>query len=108
MTPQGSNKFTYDLKTITKKAPPSPGVYSIFAGAECVYVGTSNDICAGLLEVYFESNPSIDEKDLTHFSFDLVAPDLREAWQSDQLRELEPVSTLGVESPNSGQRRYAR
>jgi hypothetical protein len=88
MRPQDSNKFTYDLKTITRNAPASPGVYSIFAGAECVYVETSSDVCAGLLEIYFDDNPRLNEKVLTHFTFDLAAPGLRAVRQNDRIREL--------------------
>jgi hypothetical protein len=87
MTPQTANKFTYDLRTITRNVPPSPGVYSVFSGGECVYAGTADDICAGLLELYFESNPRLDEKEFTHFSFDLIAPDSRGKRSKDGIRE---------------------
>jgi excinuclease UvrABC nuclease subunit len=75
MGPQDSNKFPYDLKTIIRNAPPRPGVYSVFSQAECVYVGNSDDVCAGLLEVYFEDNPRLNDKDITHFSFEVIVPD---------------------------------
>ena len=104
MTPQASDKLVYDLNTITKNAPPSSGVYSIFSRAECVYVGTSDDVCAGLLEIYFQSNPGLDEKELTHFTFDLVAPEMRAARQRDRNRELAPVCNLEMEFSSSSRR----
>ena len=91
MTPQTANKFTYDIRTITQNVPPSPGAYSVFSGGECVYAGTAEDVCAGLLELYFESNPRLDSKEFTHFSFDLGAPDSRRARPKVSFRELAAV-----------------
>jgi excinuclease UvrABC nuclease subunit len=57
MTPQTGSKLTYDLDSITRNVPPSPGVFSLFSRSERVYVGEAEDVCAGLLELYFEDNP---------------------------------------------------
>jgi hypothetical protein len=86
MNAQTCEKITYDLNSITRKVPPSPGVYSVYSRNECVYVAESDDVCASLLELYFEDNPSLNEKELTHFTFDLVASELRGARQNDRNR----------------------
>jgi hypothetical protein len=77
MNTQTCEKLTYDLNSITRKVPPRPGIYSIFSRNECVYIAESDDVCAGLLELYFEDNPSLNEKELTHFTFELVSTSSR-------------------------------
>jgi hypothetical protein len=91
--------FTYDLHTIIQKAPPMSGVYAIFSRGECLYVGASVDICASLLEIYYENQPCLNDNHLTHFSFDLDPPEVRGARLTDRIRELRPVCNLRAGSP---------
>ena len=91
MTPQSASMFTYDIRTITRNVPPGPGAYSVFSRGECVYAGTADDVCARLLELYFESNPRLDATELTHFSFVLGAPDSRGTRPKASIRELAAV-----------------
>ena len=105
---QAANKFTYDLETITRNVPPSSGVYSVFSRSECVYVGESDDVCAGLLQMFFEDNLCLNAKHLIHFTFELVAPELRAALQSHRIQQLGPVCNLGLGSVDRGQPRIAQ
>lgn len=94
MSHQAPGRLPYDLHTITQNAPPLSGVYAIFSPSECLYVGASDDICASLLEIYYEDQPWLNDEYLAHFSFDLVSPDGRGARQTDRIRELQPVCNL--------------
>ena len=90
VTGMASGRFNYELHSITRNAPPQSGVYAIFSRAECIYVGESNDICASLLEHYFEADPGLDEKELTHFTFELASSEIRVERQDDYIRQLAP------------------
>ena len=87
-------KFTYDLHTIIRNAPPMSGVYAIFSHSECLYVGASDDVCASLLEIYYEDHPCLNDKYLAHFTFDLVPPEVRGPRQTDRIRELRTMCNL--------------
>jgi hypothetical protein len=95
--------FPYDHHSIIRNAPPVSGVYVIYSPSECVYVGESDDICASLLEIYYEGNPCLNDKYLTHFSFDLVAPQARVARQADRIQEFRPACNLQTGASNGGQ-----
>jgi len=56
VTAKASVRFNYELYSITRNAPPLSGVDVIYSRAECIYVGESDDVCASLLEHYFEAN----------------------------------------------------
>jgi hypothetical protein len=94
MAPQESSGLTYNLDTITRNAPPMSGVYTLFSRGKCVYVGEGDDVCAGLLEAYYEDNPCLNDKDVTHFAFDLVPPEARVTQQINRIRELRPFCNL--------------
>ncbi|HSB69994.1 MAG TPA: hypothetical protein VLT62_11730 [Candidatus Methylomirabilis sp.] len=102
MSPQPPGAFKYDLQSITKNAPPASGVYTLFSPSKCLYVGESGDICASLLETFFEDNPSLNDQHPTHFIFELIPPESRVARQADRIRELGPVCNARVGSPEGG------
>lgn len=99
MFQHAARRFAYDLHSITHYAPPLSGVYAIFSPSECLYVGASDDICASLLEIYYEDQPHLNDRHLSHFSFDLVPPDDRGGRQTDCIRELQPVCNLRMGIP---------
>ncbi|HSB82508.1 MAG TPA: hypothetical protein VLM91_27345 [Candidatus Methylomirabilis sp.] len=99
MSQQASRRLPYDLHTITQNVPPQSGVYAIFSSSECLYIGASDDVCASLLGIYFEDEPHLSDKHLTHFSFDLVSSGDRGARQTDRIRELRPVCNLRMGVP---------
>ena len=99
MSQQAPGRLPYDLHTITQNAPPQSGIYAIFSPSECLYIGASDDICASLLEIYYEDQPHLHDKHLSHFSFDLVSSGDRGARQTDRIRELRPVCNLRMGSP---------
>jgi hypothetical protein len=92
--------FPYDPKSITLNAPPFSGVYALFAFGVCVYVGESDDICAGILEVCTRAKPCLKEKHVTHFTFELVPPETRARRQRDRIRALRPGCNLRTGSPD--------
>ena len=87
-------RYFYTLDTITRNAPPMSGVYILFSRGTCVYVGESDDVCAGLLEAYYEDNPCLNDKEITHFTFDLAPRDARRARQVERIREFRPACNL--------------
>jgi hypothetical protein len=99
MIQQATEKFSYTLDTITRKAPVVSGVYTLFSRGECLYVGESDDICASLLQQYYEYNPCLNDKEITHFTFDLVPPNVRGAMLMDRIRQLGPTCTPRAGSP---------
>jgi hypothetical protein len=105
---QAANRFPYDLESITRNVPPRSGVYLVFSRAECVYIGESDDVCAGLLEISFGGNPCLNAKDLTHFTFELIAPELRVALQNHRIQEFRPACNAGFGSVKRGQPQFAQ
>ena len=69
------------------------GVYTLFAFGVCVYVGESDDICATLLEHYYEYDPWLNDKEITHFTFELAPPEVRRALLTDRIQQLRPTCT---------------
>jgi hypothetical protein len=108
MSQQAPGGFTYTLDTITQNVPPLSGVYALFSRGTCVYVGESDDVCAGLLEVYYEDNPCLNDKEITHFGFDLVPPEARVARQVDRIREFRPFCNLRTGGPQCSQCRLGQ
>ena len=102
MSPPPTGAFRYDLQSITRNAPPASGVYALFSSSECLYVGDSGDICASLLETFFEDTPSLNGQHPTHFIIELIPPESRVARRADRIRELGPVCNLRVGSPEGG------
>jgi hypothetical protein len=91
MVQQAAGKFAYILDTITQNAPVMSGVYTLYSRGVCLYVGESDDICASLLQHYYEDNPSLNDKEITHFTFDLVPPEARRGLLLDRTRQLGPT-----------------
>jgi hypothetical protein len=91
---QMPGRYVYTLDTITRSAPPMSGVYMLFCRGTCIYVGESDDVCAGLLEVYYEDNPCLNDKEITHFTFDLVPRESRQARHLERIREFRPCCNL--------------
>jgi hypothetical protein len=108
MGQQAPGMLPYDLDTITRNAPPVSGVYAIFSPSECVYVGESEDICASLLEFFFEENPCLSDKFVSHFTFEIVSPDSRLARQAECIRGSGPVCNLRTKSAACGPCRLAK
>ncbi|HSB82388.1 MAG TPA: hypothetical protein VLM91_26735 [Candidatus Methylomirabilis sp.] len=102
MALQPPGTFKYDLQSITQHASPASGVYALFSPSECVYVGESDDVCASLLETFFEDNPSLNDQYITHFTIELVSPESRVARQAIRIRELRPVGNGRLGSPECG------
>ena len=102
------SRFTYDLDSITRNAPPTSGVYAIYSYDTCVYVGEGDDICSGLLEIFFEANPCLAEKHLTHFTCEVAPPEVRLGRKRDRIHELAPGCNLGTGSPNCKDCRLAQ
>jgi hypothetical protein len=96
---QPPKRLVYELDVITRNVPPVSGVFMIYSWDACVFVGESDDICASLLEVYYEANPCLAEKILTHISFELVSPELRVGRQMECIREFGPACNLGQGAP---------
>ncbi len=101
-------EFRYQLETITRNAPTISGIFMIYSRSRCVYVGESDDVCASLLEIYYEDNPCLNDKHLTHFSLDLVPPEARVARETERIREFGPICNLRRGSPDCGDCRYSR
>ena len=99
MSLQTRTEFKYDLDSITQNAPPVSGVFMIYSWDACVFVGESDDICASLLEIYYEANPCLAKKHLTHFSFELAPPEARGTLQCECIGELGPACNLGQGLP---------
>lgn len=106
--PQAPGRFTYTLDTISRNAPPLSGVYTLFSRGTCVYVGESDDVCAGLLEVYYEDNACLNDKEVTHFIFDLVPPESRVARLTERIREFRPYCNLRTGGPACSQCRLGQ
>lgn len=96
---QPPSKLTYDLDSITRNVPSVSGVFVIYSWDACVFVGESDDVCASLLEIYYEANPCLARNKLTHFTFELGPPDSRAGRQFECIQELGPACNLGQKSP---------
>ena len=92
MVQLATGKFAYTLNTITRNAPVTSGVYTLFSRGVCLYVGESDDICASLLGHYYEDNPCLNDKEITHFTFELASPEARRALLNDRILQLGPTS----------------
>ena len=108
MSQRAPRGFPYDLDSITRNAPPTSGVYAIYSYETCVYVGEGDDICSGLLEIFFEANPCLAERHLTHFTCEVAPPDARVGRSRDQIRALGPLCNLGTASPQCRDCRLAQ
>jgi len=108
MSQQAPSGFTYNLDTITRNTPPTSGVYAIYSYDTCVYVGEGDDICSGLLEIYFDANPCLAERHLTHFTFEVARPEFRIGRTREQIHALGPVCNLGTGSPQCKDCRLAQ
>jgi len=108
MSQRAPGRFPYDLDTITRNAPPTSGVYAIYSYDTCVYVGEGDDICSGLLEIYFEANPCLAEKHLTDFTCEVAPPEARLGRKRERIQELAPVCNLGTGSPKCKDCRLAQ
>jgi hypothetical protein len=98
MAQQATGKFAYILDTITRSAPVTSGVYTLFSRGACLYVGESDDICASLLEHYYVYNPCLNDKEITHFTFDLASPEVRRPLLIDRIQQLRPTGNQRTES----------
>lgn len=101
-------RYAYTLDTITRTAPPMSGVYMVFSRGTCVHIGESDDVCASLLEVYYEDNPCLNDKEITHFEFDLAPPESRVSRQMDRIREFKPGCNLRTGGPQCSQCRLGQ
>ena len=108
MAQQETKGFTYDLDTITRNVPPTSGVYAIYSYDTCVYVGEGDDICSGLLEIFFEANPCLAERHLTNFTCEVTPPEARLGRKRERIQELAPVCNLGTGSPKCKDCRLAQ
>ncbi|HSC70381.1 MAG TPA: hypothetical protein VLH58_03460 [Candidatus Methylomirabilis sp.] len=95
MLQRAPGKFAHTLDTITQSAPVFSGVYMLFSRGVCVYVGASDDMCGSRLEHYYEDNPCLNEKDGTHFAFEVVPP----GGSLGPARRLRPGPRTGLPSP---------
>ena len=100
MVTQSPSSFTYELQSIIQNAPTKAGIFAIFSWDQCLFVGESEDICASLLEIFYEANPCLTRKNLTHFTFELATPETRVGRLKERIRELEPACNLGTGSPD--------
>ena len=108
MAHEAPGRFPYDLDTITRHAPPKSGVYAIYSREQCLFVGEADDICSGLLEIFFDANPCLAEKHLTHFTCEVAPPDARVDRSRDQIHALGPMCNLGTASPQCRDCRLAQ
>lgn len=100
MAAETPRSFGYELQSIIQNAPTESGIFAIFSWDQCLFVGESEDICASLLEIFYEANPCLTRKNLTHFTFELAPPESRVVRLKERIRELEPACNLGVGSPD--------
>jgi hypothetical protein len=100
MEVQCQKGFGYELPSIIQNAPTQSGIFAIFSWEQCLFVGESEDICASLLEIFYEANPCLTRKHLTHFIFELAPPESRVVRLKERIRELEPACNLGMGSPD--------
>jgi hypothetical protein len=97
MVQPSTGKLVYTLDTITRNAPVISGVYALHSREACLYVGESDDICASLLEHYYVYTPCLNDKEITHFTFDLASSEVRRALLIDRIRQLSPTCNQRME-----------
>ncbi len=88
---QGSERFPYDVFSILQHAPMQSGVYVTVARGRWVYVGEADNVCAQLLLDLEGDEACLARYQPTHFAFELVAPEIREARQQQLIQEYRPV-----------------
>jgi hypothetical protein len=88
---QGTEKFAFGIFTVLEKCPLNSGVYALFVGDECVYVGASENMQVHLLHHLNGPHPCVLQYGVTSFAYESVPTEARVARQEDLIREFNPL-----------------
>lgn len=83
--------YTFSRASVERLAPASSGVYGLSNSREWVYIGSTDNIRAALLEHVDGFNLPVSERNPTGFSFELCPPSTRIARQDRLIHEMEPT-----------------
>lgn len=88
---QGSEKFAFGIFTVLEKCPLNSGVYALFTGDQCIYVGASENIQIHLLHHLNGPHPCVLQYGVTSFAYESVPSEARLGRQEDLIREFNPL-----------------
>lgn len=88
---RGSEKFAFGIFTVLDKSPLDSGIYALFSGERCVYVGSSENIQIRLLKHLNGPDQCVLQYGVTSFAYEPVPTEARVARQEDLIREFSPA-----------------
>jgi excinuclease UvrABC nuclease subunit len=88
---QGTEKFAFGIFTVLEKCPVNSGVYALFTGEKCIYVGASENIQVRLLHHLNGPHPCVLQYGVTSFAYESVPSEAHAARQEDLIREFNPL-----------------
>jgi len=83
--------YPFTAGVISANAPRAAGVYGLFSGTECIYIGEAEDIFRGLMELLYETDSCVMKRNPTGFTFELCRPDQRKILQAVLTYRYRPV-----------------
>jgi len=83
--------YPFTAGVIAANAPRSAGVYGLFSGTECIYVGEAEDICQRLMDHLRETDSGVMKRSPTGFTFELCPPGQRKNLQAVLIWRHRPV-----------------
>jgi hypothetical protein len=88
---QYSLAHSFVSRSIRAHAPATSGVYGISNRREWLFIGSTDNIQATLLEYSAEGNPTMKGRQATGFNFEVCGPDDCGARQRRLIQEYRPI-----------------
>ena len=83
--------YTFSVVSVQQNAPACSGIYGLSNGREWVFIGTSDNIQAALLDHLRELDEAIRSRGVAGFTFEPCGPERRTERRNRLITELGPV-----------------
>ena len=88
---EGYGGFSFTPVSVSRNAPPAPGVYGLSNANEWIYVGVADNLQEALMGHLRESGTLLKSREPKGFTFEICHPSQCSARQMRLVTELSPV-----------------
>jgi|YelNatPaOPRAMG01_1025707.scaffolds.fasta_scaffold220616_2 hypothetical protein len=88
-----ASPYSFSYGVILANAPRTSGVYGLFNGAECIYIGETENVFRALMGHLLETETAVSKKGPTGFVFEVCRAENRKALQALFTSRFRPACT---------------
>jgi hypothetical protein len=83
--------YPFTAGVIAANAPRCAGVYGLFVGTECIFIGEAENIFRGLMQLLHDPDSRVMKRSPTGFTFEVCRPEQRRILQAVLTYRYRPV-----------------